>query len=132
MQNRKGALKKVLSEPSLDKGYYVFMDTYYTSVALFEELEERKTQACGTVRSNRSGLPKKNCGLKEQKVQQLKREESLFRQKGSVTCVTWHDGNSVVVLTTPRTSDNDQSVVQHSVTVRSMELGKRGTLLGQV
>ena len=34
------------------------MDNYYTSVALFEELEERKTLACGAVRSNRSGLQK--------------------------------------------------------------------------
>ena len=35
-------------EPFLDKGYSVFMDNYYTSVALFEELEERKTLACGS------------------------------------------------------------------------------------
>ena len=34
------------------------MDNYYTSVGLFEELEGRKTLACGTVRSNRLGLPK--------------------------------------------------------------------------
>ena len=68
-------------EPYLDKGYYVFMDNYYTSVTLFEELEERKTLACGTVRSNGSGLPKEICGLKEKKVKQLKRGESLFRQK---------------------------------------------------
>ena len=59
-------------EPYLDKGYYVFMDNYYTSVALFEELQERKTLACGTVTSNRSGLPKEICGPKEQKVKQLK------------------------------------------------------------
>ena len=75
-------------EPFLDKGYYVFMDNYYTSVALFEELEERKTLACGTVRSNRSGLPKEICGIKEKKVKQLKWGESLYRQKGNVTCVT--------------------------------------------
>ena len=38
----------LLMEPFLDKGYYVFMDNYYTSVGLFEELEGRKTLACGT------------------------------------------------------------------------------------
>ena len=38
-----------LIEPFLDKGYYVFMDNnFYTSVTLFEVLEERKALACGT------------------------------------------------------------------------------------
>lgn len=38
------------------------------SVTLFEELQERSTLACGTITSNRSGLPKEICGLKEKKV----------------------------------------------------------------
>jgi len=68
--------KAVMSviESYLDKGYCVFMDNYYTSVALFEELEERKTLACETVRSNRSGLPKAMCGLKESQTAKKGRE----------------------------------------------------------
>ena len=104
-------------EPYLDKGYYVFMDNYYTSVQLFEDLEERRTLACGTVRSNRVGLPKEICGVKEQKVKQLKRGESLCRQKGNVTCVTWRDRKPVSVLATLPTSTTDSSVVQRSVKV---------------
>ena len=53
------------------------MDNYYTSVALFEELEERKTLACGTVRSNRVNLPREICGLKEKAVKDLKRGLSV-------------------------------------------------------
>ena len=56
----------------IDKGFYAFMDNYYTSVALFEELEERKTLACGTVRSNRVALPREICGVKEKAVKDLK------------------------------------------------------------
>ena len=82
-----------LMEPLLDKGYYVFMDNYYTSVGLFEELEGRKTLACGTVRSNRLGLPKDICDLKAKEVKSLKRGESLYRQKDTLTCVTWLTGN---------------------------------------
>ena len=78
-------------QPYLDKGYYAFMDNYYTSVGLFEELEERNTLCCGTVRSNRVGLPKEICGLKEKAVKKLKRGESLYRQKGNLTCMTWCD-----------------------------------------
>ena len=40
------------NDPVLDKGYYAFTGNYYTSVALFDEMEERKTLPCGTVRSN--------------------------------------------------------------------------------
>ena len=103
---------------------------YYTGVALFEELEQRKTLACGTVRSNRSGLPKETCGLKERKVKQLKRGESLFRQKVSVTCVTWRDRKPVSVLATTPTSKTDQSVVQRSVKVNGT--WEKMALLGQV
>ena len=111
--------KAVMSviEPYLDMGYYVFMDNYYTSVTLFEELEERKTLACGTVRSNRQGLPKEICGVKEKKVKQLKRGESLYRQKGNVTCVTWRDRKPVSVLTTTPTATTDEGFVERSIKV---------------
>ena len=48
------------------------MDNYYTSAVLSEELVERKTLACGTVRSNKSGLPKEICEIKEKKGKELK------------------------------------------------------------
>ena len=48
---------------------------------------------------------------------QLKRGESLFRQKGSATCVTWRDWKAVNVLAITPTSKSDQSVVQHTVKV---------------
>ena len=66
-----------LLEAFVDKRYYLFMDNYYTSVSLFEELEERSILACGTVRSNRVDLPREICNLKSRQVRQLKRGESL-------------------------------------------------------
>ena len=84
---------------------------------MVEELEERKPLACGTVTSNRSGLPKEICGPKESKGKQLKRGESLFRQKGSVTYVTWRHRKPVSVLATTPTSKSDLCVVQRSVKV---------------
>ena len=41
----------------LDKGHRVYMDNYYTSPELLEELYFRETYACGTVRNNRKGMP---------------------------------------------------------------------------
>lgn len=111
--------KAVMSviEPYLDMGYYVFMDNYYTFMTLFEELEERKTLACGTVRSKRQGLLKEIGGVKEKKVKQHKRKESLYRQKGNVTCMTWRDRKPVSVLATAPTTTTDEGFVQHSIKV---------------
>ena len=101
----------------LDKGFYAFMDNYYTSVALFEELEERKTHACGTVRSNRVALPREICGVKEKAVKDLERGECLYRQKGNFTCVTWRDRKPVSVLATLATSTTESSPVEQPVNV---------------
>ena len=116
---QKDSTKAVMSvlQPYLDKGFYAFMDNYYTSVALFEELVERKTLACGTVRSNFVALPTEICGVKEKAVKDLKRGECLYRQKGNLTCVTWRDRKPVSVLATLPTSTMDSSPVQRSVKV---------------
>ena len=42
----------------LDKGHHVYMDNYYSSPCLYEELHFRSTFGCGTCRSNRKYLPK--------------------------------------------------------------------------
>ncbi|XP_015748429.1 PREDICTED: piggyBac transposable element-derived protein 4-like [Acropora digitifera] len=97
----------------VQKGLY----NYYTSVALFEELEERKTLACGTVRSNRVALPREICGVNEKAVKDLKRGECLYRQKGNLTCVTWRDRKPVSVLATLPTSATESSPVERSVRV---------------
>ena len=104
--------KVVLSvlRPYLDKGFRAFMDNYYTSVALFQELEDRKTLACGTMWSNR--LPKEICELKEKCVKELERGDSLYRQKGRLTCVTWRDRKPVRFLAAIPTSETDSTVVQ--------------------
>ena len=41
----------------LDKGHHVYMDIYYTSTDLFEELHFRNTFACGTINPLHRNLP---------------------------------------------------------------------------
>lgn len=38
-------------------GHKIFMDNYFTSPKLFNDLLSRKINACGTVRHNRKGMP---------------------------------------------------------------------------
>ena len=81
-------------------------------MGLFEELEGRKTLACGTVRSNMLGLSKEICDLKAKDVKSLKRGQSLYRQKDTLTCMTWCDRKPVSVLGTVPTSEDDSGVVE--------------------
>jgi len=37
-------------------GHKIFMDNYFTSPALFDDLFQRKINACGTVRNDRRGM----------------------------------------------------------------------------
>ena len=44
-----------------DKGHKVYMDSFYSSPSLFLKLKDMNIGACGTVNSNRKGMPQ---GLK--------------------------------------------------------------------
>ena len=85
----------------LDKGYRIYFDNYYTSPELLEELLARNTSSCGTVRSNRKGLP-----VAVTKAA-LKSGESSFRrnvgpdgQPGGILAVKWCDKRPVYMIST--------------------------------
>ena len=46
-----------LYEELYDKNYWIFFDNFFTSIPLMEDLLERQTFACGTVRAHSKGLP---------------------------------------------------------------------------
>ena len=55
-----GMTHKVVTDlvrPIYGKGHYVYMDNYFSSPALFEELQYNQVGACGTLRLNRRGVP---------------------------------------------------------------------------
>ena len=79
----------------LDKGHKIYMDNYYTSPELFEELYYRYTFACGTCRKNRKGLPNGVSGAKLKK-----KGEMVFRRNGPLLALKWFDKRSVYMLTT--------------------------------
>ena len=67
----------------LDKGHHVYMDNYYTSPDLFEELYYRETYSCGTARTKRKGMPRT---LDKFNVAAL---QSVFVRKGPLLCLRW-------------------------------------------
>ena len=73
----------------------MYVDNWYTSVPLLLELERRGILASGTIRANRKYLPQDIVDPKKEQVKRLARGESLFRQSGSLVCVTWTDQKNV-------------------------------------
>ena len=83
----------------LDKGHRIFFDNYYSSPELLEELLHRDTSSCGTVRSDRKGLPK---ALKRTK---LKPGQTCFRRSrdingdpGPILAMKWFDKREVYMI----------------------------------
>lgn len=46
-----------LTEPYWKQSRLIFFDNYFTSIILLERLKTEQTLACGTIRSNRKGMP---------------------------------------------------------------------------
>eukprot|EP00112_Aurelia_sp_Birch-Aquarium-sp1_P003705 Seg1416.9 transcript_id=Seg1416.9/GoldUCD/mRNA.D3Y31 product="PiggyBac transposable element-derived protein 4" protein_id=Seg1416.9/GoldUCD/D3Y31 len=95
-------VKKVVLDMAKDlEGEYnhLYFDNYFNSVSLLEELLDKKLYGCGTMRSNRSGLPaelrpktKNNNqnNLKKTTKEELKQSgDSAVIQKGAVTALAW-------------------------------------------
>ena len=85
-----GLLRKM---EALNKGHTVYVDNYYTSPTLFDDLCAVDTPAVGTLRLNRSEVP---VALK----QKLKKGDTVFRQRDNLLALKWQDKRDVAVLST--------------------------------
>lgn len=83
----------------LDQGHHVYMDNYYSSPELFEELYLRDTYACGTVRKNRRNLPLA-CVEAE-----LKENETVFRRSDIMLAIKWCEKRTVFMISTIHQAD---------------------------
>ena len=77
-----------------NKGYHVYMDNFYTSPALFRDLRDQGFEACGTIRSNRVGIPE------DIRLAKLKKGESHFSRDDSMLYMKWKDKRDVLMLST--------------------------------
>ena len=109
-----------LVEPYLHLWHTVYMDNWFTSVALYEYLFARQTLACGTVRQDRRGTPPE---LKERCVRSSGDCKQWFSSlgdrddQGCLQCVAWFDNRKVCFLSTAH--DQSQGTV-----VRKASKGK--------
>ena len=87
-------------------GHEVYMDHYYTSIPLFQDLFAQWTVAVGTIMGNRRGLPK---DLIKQK---LGKGEITAHRHGVLLVLKWFDRHDILVLSTKHTPAMQDVLVQ--------------------
>lgn len=98
-----------LIEKLLKKGHTVVMDNWFSSPGLFKMLQDNDTNAYGTVRLNRRGMPK-DLGTKKDKkslgrTKKMKKGDIDFRTKNGMLAMVWKDKKEVKMLSTVHTPE---------------------------
>lgn len=86
------ALVNRLIDPYLNKGHTLFVDRFFSSPQLFDDLFNEGTKAVGTVNSNRKGLPKQAFS------QSLCKGDHIFCCQDHLLAVKWKDVRDVYML----------------------------------
>lgn len=105
-----GAIVTTLLGPYLNKGHCLFIDNWYSSPSLFTYLHLNKTNACGTVRTDRMGMP--------QFEDELRVGEREVMNDGTNLVVRWIDKRQVVMITNEH---EDEVVRTHKVDYKTKE-----------
>ena len=98
-----------LTRPLVGKNHHVVIDHFFSSIPLAENLLREKIYLCGTVRSNRQGIPREITPTTQQ-VKRLRQRESLFLRKGNLVVTVWKDKKPVYFLSTQSNPVGDLQV----------------------
>ncbi|XP_041485361.1 piggyBac transposable element-derived protein 4-like [Lytechinus variegatus] len=91
---------KRLVEPYFGTDRAVYCDNFYTSVGLLQDLAAKDVGVCGTVRSNRRGLP--DDVRNGQLHLKIGDDPVFYRSNDDMLLVSWHDTKRVNVLSNDR------------------------------
>jgi hypothetical protein len=87
-----------LVSPYTRNNHIIYLDRYFTSPQLLEDLKLREFRACGTVAKNRVGLPPSFKTI----AKSMQQGERQYWQKGDLGALVWQDRRAVYMLTTHR------------------------------
>lgn len=96
----------------LGQGYKLYVDNFYTSPTLFKDLLAEKVWACGTIREQRIGYPRRRPGAL---TSQSPRGTIRWIRDDPVLFVQWKDTRDVRLCSTMHTAHNPQTTVQRRV-----------------
>jgi hypothetical protein len=77
-------------------GHKLYLDNFFSSPDLLDDLTKRKINCCGTVRQNRKGMPRDLLPGNNR----LKRGDILSRTRDDLTAMVWRDKRDVHILQT--------------------------------
>jgi hypothetical protein len=106
-----GLGSRVVSDLTLSlrgNNHHIYVDNYFSSPKLFEDLLEHQVYACGTVRTNRKGLP---AGIKYAGSLQKQGDQKVW-QKGGLNAAIWRDKKAVAFLFTNCGPDQTTTVAR--------------------
>ncbi|KAK5931501.1 hypothetical protein CesoFtcFv8_000216 [Champsocephalus esox] len=97
----------LLPLPLLGRGYTLFVDSFYTSPALFEELSTKDIGCCGTIRKNKMEFPRTELNDLPKKAE---RGDLRWIRRGELLFVKWMDTREVSVCSTVHEAFSGQTV----------------------
>ena len=107
------AVVRKLLEGLEGRGHHVYIDNFYSSPALFQDLRRHGFGACGTVGTNRRGVP-------EEMKSKLQKGEMVTKMiDDKLMALKWQDKHPVVMLTTV----HDDSVITKQRRTRAVSDG---------
>ncbi|KAL2731772.1 piggyBac transposable element-derived protein 4-like [Vespula squamosa] len=95
------AIVSSLLQPYLGQGQYLgqghtlYTDNFYSNPALFNFLHDSYTNACGTVKKRRQGMPKME--------EELEKRKACFRAAKNLLAIKWMDKKEVYMISTIHT-----------------------------
>ena len=76
-------------------GHKLYMDNFFSSPELFDDLTNKQIYFCGTVKPNRKGMPQDLVP----KTTKTKRGDISVRTRADLTAILWQDKRDIRVLT---------------------------------
>lgn len=118
---------KLLVSPLQGKNHILFMDNYYTSIPLFIYLFNLAIRCCGTIRTNRKGIPPQ-VPIKKNEESQLKKKPGYSRWAscGPICVLAWFDKRPVHMLSNAFKPDDPNSTITHWYSAKKGEPGYPG------
>ena len=77
------------------RGHKLYMDNYFLSPDLFDDLAKKQIYCCGTVQTNRKGMPQ-DLGPKRMTI---RRGDLHVQTRDDLTAILWRDKRDVRILT---------------------------------
>jgi hypothetical protein len=98
-----------ITTPVHGNQHHIYMDNFFSSPTLFEELAGKELGACGTLRANRLGVPQR---IKDSQKKLKKTDPPVFVRDGKLLYVAWQDKKPVNVITSLHNSETFEKTMR--------------------